>query len=828
MKTYPRSASATPVLKNIVCNSGDEGKREAMKWSGFSILVIGFLSGLSFCSPQNILAAATDSEPPSSFITTVSNWPCQFLSGNTTCTVFEPQVDSWDGHLLAARSAVTVQASGQSQPTYGVIAFKAITLVDKTTQTVALKEIEITSADFPSTPGHKADLLKLLRSEFPNHVPALSMDLLESSLAVNQLPIRRQVVNNTPPKIIFSDQPAILVAIDGPPAYRPVPGTELQRVINTRALLLKNQAGRFFLHILDGYLEAPSLDGPWKIAKQPPTGASVAEETAQSDSSPADLLAGQPNPDTGKISSLPSATVPVIYIVTTPTELITFDGQPDFVPIAGTHLLYAANTSGNVFKLLTDQQTYVLIAGRWFSAPTLAGPWQFVPGNKLASDFAEIPDDSPKENVKASVPGTPQATEALMANSIPQGAEVARTTRMPDPQMDGAPQLAAITGTPLYYVVNSATPIIEVDAQSWYACQNGVWYASTSVNGPWTTAASVPEVIYTIPPTSPLYYLTFVQLYGATPNVVYEGYTPGYLGTVVADDDTVVYGTGYDYPPWIGAVWYCPPITWGYGWDDCWLPWWGWGFGFGFGCGFGYGAYWYPPGPCWGLDRGWHDGVWGWRHDGWAGTAGNIYGRHGFHPESASFGNREWANGYGHAYNSRTGELVAGQQARIQNAFNDPRLALSSAGLGGNRIYAAPNQGIISPSGSRFIGGPRPLSQHIMGYEPNWTRADFNRGAAYGQRYYGSPRFNGSGYNFTHIGNPAAGRVGAGGFFHGIGNFFHGGSGGGFHGSGASWGGGGSRTAGGGGWGGGGRSGSWGGGGGWGGKGGWGGGGGHR
>ena len=149
-------------------------------------------------------------------------------------------------------------------------------------------------------------------------------------------------------------------------------------------------------------------------------------------------------------------------------------------------------------------------------------------------------------------------------------------------------QLAPIEGTPLHYVVNSATPIIEVDPQSWYACQNGVWYAATSANGPWTVAASVPAVIYTIPPTSPLHYLTYVQVYGSTPDQVYEGYTPGYLGTEVADDGTVVYGTGYDYPPWIGDVWYGPPMTWGWGFDDCWTPWWGWGFDCGFGWGWGF------------------------------------------------------------------------------------------------------------------------------------------------------------------------------------------------------------------------------------------------
>ena len=136
--------------------------------------------------------------------------------------------------------------------------------------------------------------------------------------------------------------------------------------------------------------------------------------------------------------------------------------------------------------------------------------------------------------------------------------------------------------------------------------------------GPWVVATDVPPVIYTIPPSSPLHYLTYVQVYGANPDVVYEGYTPGYMGTEVADDGTVVYGTGYDYNPWIGTAWYGPPVTWGWGFDDCWTPWWGWGFDCGFGWGWGWGWGWggcFPPYPCWGGFRRWHDqGGW-WRGD---------------------------------------------------------------------------------------------------------------------------------------------------------------------------------------------------------------------
>ena len=69
-----------------------------------------------------------------------------------------------------------------------------------------------------------------------------------------------------------------------------------------------------------------------------------------------------------------------------------------------------------------------------------------------------------------------------------------------------------------------------VGAHSYYAAQVGIWFTAPSLHGPWAVATSVPAVIYSIPPSSPLYSLTFVQIYGFTPTVVYEGYTPGYLG----------------------------------------------------------------------------------------------------------------------------------------------------------------------------------------------------------------------------------------------------------------------------------------------------------
>jgi hypothetical protein len=186
--------------------------------------------------------------------------------------------------------------------------------------------------------------------------------------------------------------------------------------------------------------------------------------------------------------------------------------------------------------------------------------------------------------VLVAVAGTPQAQEAVIENSIPQTATIPRVNGPTfSPMFDGSPQFLPISGTSLQYVVNSPTPIIGVDATTYYALRAGVWFTATALSGPWVVAASVPQVIYTIPVSAPLYYVTYVRVYGATPEVVYVGYTPGYLGTVVAADGVVVYGTGYTYQPWVGTTWYAPPVTYGVQAQPVYNPAVGWAYGFGLG-----------------------------------------------------------------------------------------------------------------------------------------------------------------------------------------------------------------------------------------------------
>ena len=110
-------------------------------------------------------------------------------------------------------------------------------------------------------------------------------------------------------------------------------------------------------------------------------------------------------------------------------------------------------------------------------------------------------------------------------------------------------------------------------------CSREFWFTAPSPDGPWSVATSVPAAIYDIPPASPLHYVTYVDVYSSTPEEVYVGYTPGYVGSVVAPDGVVVYGTGYDYTPWIGSTWYPPPETYGVAAQPVYNPAVGWAYG---------------------------------------------------------------------------------------------------------------------------------------------------------------------------------------------------------------------------------------------------------
>ena len=126
----------------------------------------------------------------------------------------------------------------------------------------------------------------------------------------------------------------------------------------------------------------------------------------------------------------------------------------------------------------------------------------------------------------------------------------------------GAPQFVPVEGTTLLYASNTPDKVIQV-GDLYYLCLQGVWFMSASPQGPWSTASSVPQVIYTIPPSSPVYNVTYVTQVTTSSGYVQSSYTAGYLGAFVmgaAVGAIVTSGTGYYYPPYIGYPPYAYPV----------------------------------------------------------------------------------------------------------------------------------------------------------------------------------------------------------------------------------------------------------------------------
>ncbi len=524
-------------------------------------------------------SAAGNAPPPA--IANADPWPRQIQTGTATLLVYSPQVESWTGNLLTYRAAVSVKTPVSEQETFGVIWGQARTEVDRETRMVTLEDQKLTRSNFPTLSDNGASYLAELGPQLPLATKTIALARLEASLAASGAAAPAGVpVKNPVPKIIVSYAPSFLVPIDGAPVVRKIPDQPFERVINTRAFIVRASGGSTWsMHLYDGWLSAPAITGPWALAASLPPGLDELSKTMAANGL-IDLLTGsnaQPPPSLGN-------GVPAVFVSQVPTELIVFKGQPELQPVSGTSLLWCTNTTSDVIVDEANGSYYLLISGRWYTGKALTGPWSYVPSQNLPVDFVSIPATSPAGVVLAAVAGTPQAREAVISNSIPQTATVPLANPPTfDATYDGAPKLLPISGTALQYVANSPTPIIRVSASQWYALRAGVWFTSTSSSGPWVVASAVPAVIYTIPPSSPIHYVTYVQIYGATPESVYVGYTPGYLGTVVAPDGVVVYGTGYDYDPWVGDVWYAPPETYGIAAQPIYSPVVGYSYGYGLG-----------------------------------------------------------------------------------------------------------------------------------------------------------------------------------------------------------------------------------------------------
>jgi hypothetical protein len=568
------------------------------------------------------------SQTPPTPLTRDIGWPRQVSKDGATLIYYQPQIEDWkDYRELTGKLAFSLTPNGASKNVLGVADFRADTLVDKNTRTVFIRDVEITGVRFPSL-DEKAngEMGELFRRLVPKGGEPISVDRIMADLESGKVAAHPVEVMNDPPQIFYSTKPAILLMVEGEPVLAPIEKTDLQFVVNTNwDLFFEKSKKQYYLLAEKTWLTAQDLKGPWSQIQALP------KDMAK-------LPAGQNFDDVRKmVPPPPSGAIPQVFFSRAPSELLLFKGSPVYSRISGTRLLYVVNTDNDVFVDDSEKQYYVLLSGRWFRANNLEGPWSYA-GNDLPADFAKISPNSPKARVLASVPGTVEASDAVMLAQVPTTAVVNRAEAEAKVKVtyDGEPKFAPVEKTLLQYATNTQDKVIKV-GDLYYLCFQGVWFMSTTAAGPWKTADSVPKEIYTIPPSSPVYNVTYVTQTNATPTTVESSSTAGYLGmfiTGAAVGAAIVYGTGYYYPPY---------VYWGAGPYPIYRPW---------PCTYGAGVVYNPWTGGWAAGRAVYGPYGAARSSAWYNPATGRYGRsasvqgwYGGRTVASSY--NPWTGGYG-------------------------------------------------------------------------------------------------------------------------------------------------------------------------------------
>jgi hypothetical protein len=535
---------------------------------------------------------------------------------------------------MVAFSAVSMRLKGGDKPAVGTVKIEADTSVSVAERLVSFQKMKIVETNFQTLEKEQVrEIVNEIDKIIPDDERILALDRVLANVDKSQvIPKNVEGVKADPPTIFFSKSPAVIVNLDGEPIWSPIKDNDLKYAVNTNWDLFQYApTNTLYLRNNDTWLKATDVKGPWSAAGKLPDSFKKlpAEENWK------DVKANLP----GKSVN----TVPHVFVSSQPAELILLTGEPDYLLVDGTGLLWVSNTESDVFRMGKTGPVYYLVAGRWFSAPDFTGPWAFAT-TSLPADFKKISLEHPRSRVLASVPGTDQAAEAVLLAQIPQTARVnKKELKAPEVDFQGDPNFQPIEKTKVERAVNTDKDVFKVN-NLYYMCYQGVWFVGKASTGPWEVAESVPQEIYQIPVSSPAHHVTYVTVEEDDDDdwVVFAA-AAGYTGMMVAWGCTV-WGSGWYYPPY-----------WGYG---------------------GFYPYYYPHFPTYGYSA-WYN-----PYTGAYGRSARVYGPYG-------------GAGVGARYNPRTGTYARGAAAYgpygargVAQAYN-PRTGTYAQTRQGSNVYGS-------------------------------------------------------------------------------------------------------------------------------------------
>jgi hypothetical protein len=513
-------------------------------------------------APQAPAATAT---PPAG-TNADTGWPRTVTLKHGSVVWYQPQVQSWTNQKeLLAWSAVAYTPTGAKEPVLGTIKIEAPTTVSVDERVVKL-DMKITEFNFKSLSPDQVKTLVADVQALPDRERVLDLDRVTAAIAKSPLAVKNvEGIKADPPTVYWAQAPAILINLDGEPIWSPIKDVDLRYAVNTNWDLFEHGPTKtFYLRSEQSWIQATTISGPWSpvTGKLPDSFSKL-----PADDNWKEVKAALP----GK--KLKGKSMPKVFYTTTPAELIVLEGQPDYLAVEGAPtLLWVNNTESDLFRMGKSGDFYFLVAGRWFKAASLDGPWTFATPT-LPDEFKEIPVEHPRSRVLASVPGSPQATEAVLLAEIPRTARINKK-ELKAPEVNyagGKPELKPIEGSKgVQQVVNTDKDIVK-SGDLYYMCFQGVWFASKSAEGPWEVATNIPKEVYTIPTSSPVHHVTYVTVEEDDDDDEWAtfAYVAGYTGLMIGFG-CAMWGSGWYYPPYgyyggFYPIYYPYPHTYGMG-----------------------------------------------------------------------------------------------------------------------------------------------------------------------------------------------------------------------------------------------------------------------
>ena len=521
-----------------------------------AILVAGLSATAIAARPSGTLVSAQASTPPASAAAApASEWPQVTTQGGEQITVYQPQFESLDGITLQMSAAVTITRTSQGSSTGGTALNGIANLTAQAVPADVPGELEVHTMTVQNvTFGSTADDSVALALNTALKGLAFTVDrqtLVQDMAIANARAAGTPGLSFTPPKFVDSNVAATLITIDGAPILVPAGNDGWKSVKNSAFVVLQSPEGKWFVQVGAGaggpgsWMSSLTLNGTYAADSAPPASAVAALGTAKS--APDATGGAQPS------SATSTGEVPArIIVATEPTVLIAIAGTPNLVA-AAPGVREVTNANCVLLKVDSPSEWWTLQSGRWFHAAP-GTPWQYASPAQVPASFQNLAVRGRLVAARASVPGTTEAKAAVVA-----AREVRTITVHPDAtcyvSYNGAPNFVPVSGTnsaDIGYATNASQPVFGIGNQ-FYCCNSGAWFVASSTNGPWTVTDTVPDAIYQIPATCPVYAATYVEVYGSEKDPktgalksVTFGFSAGYLGTYL-NEGTPVYGTGHDY-----------------------------------------------------------------------------------------------------------------------------------------------------------------------------------------------------------------------------------------------------------------------------------------